>query len=163
MAKETGFLKSYTIYRALPADDGTAARFEYAPDKQCVFLEMARQKGPASQGERATFDWENKVTIKLALADLGEFIAVLEKRQKGCGPNQDGRFKGLFHQSRSRSVSINFEASERGGWHLRVGDTSVGVKRGDNKPMSLSQGISNAEGSVLLVLLRRAVEAIFAW
>ena len=73
-------LKSYTIYRALPADDGTAARFEYAPDKQCVFLEMARQKGSAGQGERAMFDWENKVTIKLALADLGEFIAVLEKR-----------------------------------------------------------------------------------
>ena len=38
-----------------------------------------------------------------------------------------------------------------------------GSGRGDSKPMSLSQGISYAEGSVLLVLLRRAVEAIFAW
>ena len=88
---------------------------------------------------------------------------MLEKRQKGCGPYQDGRFKGLFHQNRARSAGISFEVSERGGWYLRVGDTSVGVKRGDNKPTSLSQGISNAEGSVLLVLLRRAVETIFAW
>ena len=158
MAGRRDFLKSYTIYRALSAGDGTAARFEYAPGKECVFLEMARQKGPAGQGERATFDWENKVTIKLALADLGEFISVLEKRQKGCGPYQGGRFKGLFHQSRARRASINFEVSERGGWYLRVG-----VRRGDNKPTLLSQGISYAEGSVLLVLLRRAVEAIFAW
>ena len=54
------------------------------------------------------------------------FIAVLERRQKGIGPQQDGKFKGLFHKNATGTASLAFEDGQNGGWFW-VGTWTVGT------------------------------------
>jgi len=119
---------------------------------------VAGQIGKMEGEDNARFDWANKLIMKLGVTDIGEILAVLERRQKGVGPQKDGRHRGLFHQTAGGSTTLLFEESQQAGWHLRIGVQKTGAA-----VQNLTHSISPGEGAVLLVLLRLAVERIYRW
>jgi hypothetical protein len=77
------------------------------PDRyNCFFMEMAAQKTAVGRdGDKkvhATFDWENKLTVKLEFLDICELLAVLEGRQERAG----GQRNGLYHETERASTVI---------------------------------------------------------
>lgn len=91
----------------------------------CFFLEMAAQQTPPSQqgGQRvhATFNWQEKLAVKLDFEDICEILVVLEGRADKVGGKRDG----LFHQSDSANTIITCQRGEQGG-------TMFGLSRKDN-------------------------------
>ncbi len=101
-----------SFYHANGKGTGSAARFEAVPacgDRDgAVFLTLAQQKsvasGSAEHGNRqhATFDWQNRITVKLNFGDLCQLLQVF----KGVNATvADG--KGLYHDSRNTTTLIN--------------------------------------------------------
>lgn len=74
------FLKTYCKAQNVP-DRGSAFTFQYSYKQRCVYISAAQQKGPklppGSQGQQQ-FDWENKVTLKLSLNEIGKLLSVFE-------------------------------------------------------------------------------------
>lgn len=101
-----------SFYHANGKGTGSAARFEAVPAcgerDGSVFLTLAQQKsvasGSADSGNRqhATFDWANRVTVKLNFGDLSQMLLVLKGQAAGIA---DG--KGLYHDSRASTTIIN--------------------------------------------------------
>jgi hypothetical protein len=106
------FRPRLSFYHANAKGTGSAARFEVIPacgDRDgVVFLTLAQQKsvatGSASQGNRqhATFDWQNRVTVKLNFGDLCQMLLVFRGQTATIA---DG--KGLYHDSRNTTTIIN--------------------------------------------------------
>ena len=100
------------FYHANGKGTGSAVRFEAVPatgDRDgSVFLTLAQQKsvatGSAEQGNRqhATFDWTNRITVKLNFGDLCQIIPVLKGQATSIA---DG--KGLYHDSGNTTTIIN--------------------------------------------------------
>lgn len=90
---------------------GSAVQFELHPATQdesgSVFATLALQKTlPSRQGSEqvfATFDWENRIIVKLGRADLAQILQVLRGMQESIN---DG--KGLFHRSEKGNSVIRF-------------------------------------------------------
>jgi hypothetical protein len=96
-------------------------------------MEMASQKTAGGKdGDKkvfATFDWENKLTVKLEFADLCELLAVLEGRQERAG----GQRNGLYHETgRASTVISAFKNAEKGGF-------VVGLSRKDKESGKLDR------------------------
>jgi len=99
------------FYHPTQSGGGTVARLEFHPARLeregCFFLELARQKTVASSSSTgrlvATFDWENKLTVKLGLLDVCSLLLVLEGRSEQAG---NGR-GGLFHDTAGANTVIN--------------------------------------------------------
>ena len=101
-----------SFYHANSKGTGSAARLEVVPATGerdgAIFMTLAQQKsvasGSAEQGNRqhATFDWQNRVTVKLNFTDLSQLLLVL----KGAAATiADG--KGLYHDNRTSTTLIN--------------------------------------------------------
>ena len=107
---------------------------------------MARQKTMPARNENgrqaATFDWENKITVKLGLPDVCSLLLVLEGRCEQAG---NGR-NGLFHDTTESNTVINLR---------RQAEPAVGLA------LEISRKSKRAEGEVqrLRVVLTEA-EAI---
>ncbi len=114
-----------TLYH--PTGSGTGAALQLAlrlnrPGEDrydCFFLDMTAQKSAAGRdGEKrvpATFDWENKMTVKLGFADICELLMVLEGRVERAG----GARNGLYHENGKSSTVISLQKSaERAGYFL---------------------------------------------
>ena len=103
----------------------------------CFFLNMARQKTVAQRGDgdrtHATFDWENKVTVKLDFTDICELLTVLEGIKQRPG---DGR--GLYHSTGGTNTLIDLCKSEEKSGH------SLSISKKD------SQGESVFRAQILL-------------
>ncbi len=113
------------FYHANAKGTGTALRFDLKPGgrrrKGCFYMEMAHQKDRpdtrAANRRAATFDWENKATVKLGFADLCEFLLVLEGAQESLG--NDAR--GLYHTNGGTNTMIALRRrEERPGFALGV-------------------------------------------
>lgn len=86
----------------------------------CFFLNMARQKTVAKQGEgeraHATFDWDNKVTVKLDFTDISELLTVFKGLKQRPG---DGR--GLYHSAGGTNTLIDLcKSEEKPGYSLSI-------------------------------------------
>lgn len=98
-------------FHASPKGTGSACRFELHPAHEdssgSIFVEMAMQKTVASYQGGAkifpTFDWENKITLKLSRTDLSQIIQVLRGMRESIN---DG--KGIFHRSANANTIIKF-------------------------------------------------------
>jgi hypothetical protein len=114
------------FYHANAKATGTAVQFELRVNRRgekgydCIFLEMAQQATRPVTGEQrraATFDWHNKVTVKLDFCDVCEFLTVLEGHREYIG---NGR-SGIYHESAGSNTLITFQkAKERDGYYLGV-------------------------------------------
>ena len=111
-APARNFRPRLSFYHANGKGSGSAAQFEVVPacgDRDgSVFLTLAQQKsvatGSAEQGNRqyATFDWPNRVTVKLNFGDLCQMLSVFKGQAATIA---DG--KGLYHDSRNSTTLIN--------------------------------------------------------
>lgn len=101
-----------SFYHANSKGTGSAARFEvipaYGERDGVIFMTLAQQKsvaaGSDAQGNRqyATFDWQNRVTVKLNFSDLCQMLLVFRGLTTTI---MDG--KGLYHDSRNTTTLIN--------------------------------------------------------
>ncbi len=146
--------KEFRVYRANKTNTGTATAWQLANKKDnkydpfMVFLIGTNQTGSDENGN-AKFDWQNAINVKMGENDLGEFIAVLERRKDELK---------LFHETPGGGNKvINFSLLDKG-YGLKI---SAQDKDKNNK--QVSQVIGFGEAAVLLVLLKRAVEQIYQW
>lgn len=108
----------------------------------CFFFEMAAQKTAAERdGDRKvfpTFDWENKLTVKMDFTDICEMLLVLEGKQERVG----GQKNGLYHDSEKAVTVITFgKIPDRDGY-------SFGLSRKDKGSGQLTRlhiALSEAE------------------
>ena len=109
--RATTFRPADSYIHANVKGTGSACTFELHPAHDntagSIFLTLAAQKsvGGMQGGKRvfSTFDWENKIVVKLDRGDLAQILQVLRGMQESIG---DG--KGLFHQSANANTIIKF-------------------------------------------------------
>lgn len=123
-------------FHASPKGTGSACKFELHPAHDdvagSIFVQMAMQKTVASyQGGTQifpTFDWENKITLKLNRTDLSQIIQVLRGMRESIN---DG--KGMFHRSANANTIIKFyhQIEPKSGYMLSASrKTMDGVLKG---------------------------------
>lgn len=156
MAKEFG--KAFILYKAKGSGDGSASQWGLGSKNDCVFLEMANQKGKDDSGN-ARFDWDNKIRFKLGESDIGELLAVLVGIQDGVGPFDASKkkHKGLFHSNPNGNAILYFGKDQYGKFRIYLS-----VKRGEEKN-TVHHAITKGEACILSTLLRRAIEIMYRW
>ncbi|MGA1192825.1 MAG: hypothetical protein ACO398_01980 [Kiritimatiellia bacterium] len=107
--------RSIAFYHQNNRGTGTALRLEPRVNRDdadrynCFFMEMAAQKTTANRDgggvSPATFDWVNKITVKLNFMDIAEMLTVLEGRTLRVGGDRNG----LFHASGGGNTLIAFQ------------------------------------------------------
>lgn len=150
--------QSFMLYKAKNDGNGAASQFTLGSQKDCVFLEMANQKGKDDNGN-ARFDWDNKIRFKLGESDIGEILTVLIGIKDGVGPfdSVKQRYKGLFHSNPNGNAVLYFGKDKGGTIHIYLS-----VKKGEEKNR-VQHAISLGEACVLGTLLRRAIEVMYRW
>lgn len=137
----------YTIYKPNSRGNGGVMRFGLNRQKGALFVDAALQSG-----ERQ-FDWENKITMKWGLADLGAVIASLEGGQPQAK---------LFHKSEKANSAfelIGLDDPERAPWF-------AGLSRQDSADQSVKKvriPLTHGEAAVLKTALQAAVVALLGW
>lgn len=149
--------RSLCLYHPNAKGTGSALRLEPRINRDdrdrynCFFLEMASQKSTAVRsgggGANATFDWEEKITVKLGFMDIAECLTVLEGRADKVG----GGRNGLYHATGAGSTLISFMANrEQGTFYL-----SLSAKRtGEEAPRKVGITLSGVEATGLRCLLQ---------
>lgn len=117
----------------------------------CFFLEMAAQKstagGPGSNGDFATFDWDNKIVVKLGFLDISEILMVLEGRMAKVG----GSRSGLYHASQQGNTLISLARQDDRQNYL----LSLSRKRnGESAAQRISIALSDVEATGLRCLFQ---------
>lgn len=160
--KTRNYRPALSIYHANGKGTGSAVRFEVVPAASgrdgAVFMTLAQQKSVASgsreHGNRqhATFDWQNRVTVKLNFDDLCRMIPVLRGITPGIA--EDG--KGLYHDSRSAvsTICLAFQTEPVRGHAL---DVSCRPKTGGGQPTRVRILFNAAEAFGLAVVLEQAL------
>lgn len=126
-----------------------------------MFLEGALQKGVDDNGN-ARYDWENKITVKLGEADIGEILAVLNGIKDSAG------YKGsLYHQTPGGgNKSITFAINQREGQNYVPADgykLRIASQDAQKNLTQVQQLISPAEAEILKTLLQRGLVRMFGW
>lgn len=156
-------MKEFRIYKPNKSGDGVASAWELSYKEKnkynpwTMFLGVARQTGVDEKGN-AQFEWngETKINIKLGENDIGEILAVLERRKSAVGTG-----KGLFHQTPGGgNKMISFNKFENGdGYYLKV-SAQTDTK---NTIGPFGQKITDGEAAILATLLRCAIGKIYGW
>jgi hypothetical protein len=137
----------YAIYKPNARGNGGVIRFGLNRAKASVFVDAATQSG-----ERQ-FDWENKITMKWGLSDLGAVLAALQGRQPQAK---------LFHQSEKASSAFEItmrEDPDRAPYLLSVSRQDATDKSLRKVTIPLTHG----EASVLETALRAAITRLLKW
>ncbi len=137
----------YAIYKPNAKGSGGVIRFEFNRAKGAVFLDATVQSGEKQ------FDWENKITMKWGLSDLGTVLAVLQGRET--------RAK-LFHQSEKANSA--FEMTLRD--DPKRAPYWVSISRQEETAKSVKKvliPVSHGEAAVLETALRTAVARLLGW
>ena len=137
----------YTIYKPNSRGNGGVVRFGLNPAKAALFVD-----GAAQAGEKQ-FDWENKITMKWGLADIGPVLATLQGRQPQAK---------LFHQSEKANSAFDLtfrEDPERAPYALSISRQDAT----DKSLRKVSIPLTHAEAAVLEAALRSAVSRLIGW
>jgi hypothetical protein len=137
----------YAIYKPNARGSGGVIRFGFNPLKSSVFVDAAAQCGEKQ------FDWDNKITMKWGLSDLGQVLATLQNRQ--------GAAK-LFHQSDKANSAFELAPRE----DPAKAPYFMSVSRQDAADKSLRKvtiPITHAEAAVLETVVRVAISRILQW
>jgi len=156
MAKQ--FSKNFTMYKARKDSSGAASQWNLGSEKDCVFLEMAKQTGK-NDDENATFGWDKKIVFKLGHADIGEILSVLTGLQSGVGPfdTSKGKHKGLFHSNPTGNAILYFWKDDNGVFRIYLS-----VKKNGEKT-AIDHAITKGEACILGTLLRQAIVVMYKW
>ncbi len=140
-------LPDYAIYKPNSRGSGGVVRFSLNPFKAALFVDAAAQSGEKQ------FDWENKITMKWGLSDLGAAIATLQGRLPQAK---------LFHQTEKANSAFDLtlrEDPERAPYLLTL-------SRQDSADKSLrkvSVPLTHSEAAVLETALQTAVTRLLGW
>ena len=148
-AGQRKFHGQYAIYKPAKSGKGGVLRFELNPDTPAVFVEAAHQEA----GELRRFDWSKKIVMKWGLSDLGEALAVLEKRTSEAK---------LFHQTEKGNTAfeIRYQAERQPpNFFVTISKQEAETRDVDRLGVSVSAG----EAAVLSALLRHAAVVLAGW
>lgn len=137
----------YAIYKPNSRGNGGVIRFGLNRAKASLFVDAAAQSGEKQ------FDWENKVTMKWALSDIGTVLATLQGRTLQAK---------LFHQSEKANSACELtyqEDPDRAPYLL-----SVSRQMSEDKSLrKVMIPLSHGEASMLEAALRAAVPHLLGW
>lgn len=137
----------YAIYKPNSRGTGGVVRFGLNKAKASLFVDATNQSGEKQ------FDWENKITMKWGLSDLGTVIALLQGRVPQAK---------LFHQSEKANSAFELtrqDDPERAPYLLSI-------SRQDSADKSLRKitlPLSHGEAAVLETALQTAVTRLLGW
>jgi hypothetical protein len=137
----------YAIYKPNARGNGGVIRFSLNRAKAAVFVDAAAQSG-----ERQ-FDWDEKITMKWTLADLGAVLAVLQGRMPQAK---------LFHQSEKANSAFEMvlrDDPERAPYLISISRQDLA----DKSLRKVALPLSHAEAAVLETALRAATTRILGW
>lgn len=137
----------YAIYKPNSRGNGGVIRFGLNRAKGAVFVDAAAQSG-----ERQ-FDWDQKVTMKWGLADLGGALAVLQGRQPQVK---------LFHQSDKANSACELSLRD----DPKHAPYLLSVSRQDDADKTVRKvtiPVTHAEAAILETALRSAVVRLLQW
>ena len=137
----------YAIYKPNSRGTGGVVRFGLNRAKNALFVDATNQSGEKQ------FDWENKITMKWGLSDLGPVLATLQGRTTQAK---------LFHQSEKANSAFELtlrEDPERAPYLLSVSRQDAADKSLRKVAIPLSHG----EAAVLESALRTAVARLLHW
>lgn len=137
----------YAVYKPNSRGSGGVLRFGLNRAKESVFLDAANQSGEKQ------FDWENKITMKWGLSDLGSVLAVLQGRQLQAK---------LFHQGEKANSAFELslrEYPDRAPYLATVSRQSSADKALRKVTIPLTHG----EAAILETALRAAVTRLLRW
>lgn len=147
---ETERGKQYRLYKANKSNNGSAMQLDLNAEREAVFLECAGQVA------EQRFDWQNKITLKLSVTDIGKILAVFSGRAAEAKLFHDPG-KGDYGEQAVRNRVVELRRMERG-FGLKVSEQAK-----DGKLMAISVPISDDEAEVIATLLRQAVVRIYGW
>jgi len=137
----------YSIYKPNNRGTGGVIRFGLNRFKGAIFVDAAAQSGEKQ------FDWDQKITMKWGLADIGAALAVLQGRMPEAK---------LFHQTEVASSA--FELVLRNDPNRAPFLMSVSRQEAADKSLrKVTIPVSHAEAAVLETALRNAVTTLLAW
>lgn len=137
----------YAIYKPNSRGKGGVMRFGLNRAKASLFVDAASQSGEKQ------FDWENKITMKWNLADLGQVLAVFQGRQPEAK---------LFHRSEKANSAFGVTT----GRDPDKAPFLLSISRQEDADKSLrkvSIPLTHAEAAVLETALRSAVARLIGW
>lgn len=137
----------YAIYKPNSRGSGGVIRFEWSREKACVFVDAASQSGEKQ------FDWDNKITMKWGLSDLGNALATLQGRQAQSK---------LFHQSEraNSAFELNYRTDPERAPYLMSLSRQV---QKDKTLRKVTIPVSHSEAAVLETAVRSAISRILGW
>lgn len=122
-------------------------RFELNRAKGAVFVDAALQAGDKH------FDWDQKITMKWGLSDLGSVLATLQDRQPQVK---------LFHQSERANSAFELVARD----DAQRAPFLMSMSRQDESDRTVKKvaiPIAHSEAAILETALRSAVIWILGW
>ena len=137
----------YAIYKPNGRGNGGVIRFDLNRAKGAVFVDAAVQSGDKH------FDWEQKITMKWGLSDLGTVLATLQGRQNQAK---------LFHQSEKANSAFELtfrEDPQRAPFMMsmsRQESASKAVKK-------VAIPVTHSEAAILETALRAAITRLLGW
>ncbi len=137
----------YAIYKPNSRGTGGVVRFGLNRAKASIFVDAATQSGEKQ------FDWENKITMKWGLTDVGSALAALQGRVPQAK---------LFHQSEKANSACELiyqDDPERAPYLLSISRQEAADKSLRKVTIPLSHG----EAAVLEAALRTAVARLLNW
>ncbi|NQX00962.1 hypothetical protein HQ447_09905 [bacterium] len=137
----------YAIYKPNSRGTGGVVRFDLNRAKASIFVDAAAQSGEKQ------FDWENKITMKWGLADVGSVLAALQGRLPQAK---------LFHQSDKANSACDLiyqDDPDRAPYLLSVSRQEAADKSLRKVAIPLTHG----EAAVLESALRAAVARMLGW
>lgn len=137
----------YAIYKPNSRGSGGVIRFGLNRGKAAVFVD-----GAAQSGEKQ-FDWENKITMKWSLSDLGPVLATLQGRTT---------LAKLFHQSEKANSAFEItlrEDPDRAPYLMSLSRQDANDKSLRKVAIPLTHG----EAAVLETALRAAITRLLKW
>ncbi len=139
--------QEYAIYKPNSRGQGAVIRFGLNREKACVFVDGAPQSGEKQ------FDWENKITMKWGLSDLGSALAVLQGRIPQAK---------LFHQSEKASSACELTSRddpERAPYLMTISRQTTA----DKSLRKVTIPITHSEAAILETAFRAAITHLLKW
>jgi Whirly transcription factor len=137
----------YAIYKPNSRGTGGVIRFGLNKAKGALFVDAANQSGDKQ------FDWENKITMKWGLSDLGTVLATLQGRLPQAK---------LFHQSEWANSACDLthqDDPDRAPYLFSISRQNSA----DKALRKITLPLSHGEAAVLETALRTAVVRLLSW
>ena len=150
------------IYKPNKRVSGSVAQFKLGGERDCMFLEMAKQTQPMDGPK--PYDWENtKLVVKLGVTDITKVMAYFSPQLMYYRTSPQPL--KLFHKSArgTKSIELKWQENEYKGNKQYSYYLSVSSKEGSNDPVRISIPISLDEVELLKVGFTRALEIILGW